>query len=274
MARHGTFDLTEAQRDAWIAQNDLLVKALARLEGAILLEFSIPRMGARIDAVVIVGPVVFVLEFKAGERGLHAADLDQVMDYALDLHHFHEGSHEVWIAPVLVATEAPPTATRIIISPRAEFLLDVSRANGASIADTIAGILQKVTSNPIDTLEWQRRGYKPTPTIIEATLALYRGHSVAEISRSDAGATNLSDTSRTVEEIISEARDRREKAICFVTGVPGAGKTLVGLNVATSTSTAGRSLQCLPFRQRSAGGDPAEALTRDKVVEERREAGK
>src|SRR5262245_420669 len=105
MARFGTFELTEAQRNAWITQNDLLAKAVAHLEGLILLEFSIPRMGARIDAVLVVGSVVFVLEFKAGEKRFHATDIDQVMDYALDLHHFHEGSHDVWIAPIVVATQ-------------------------------------------------------------------------------------------------------------------------------------------------------------------------
>lgn len=275
MARHGTFDLTGAQRDAWVAQNALLLNALAGLEGAIFLEFSIPRMGSRVDAVAIVGGVVFVIEFKVGERHFHAADIDQVMDYALDLHHFHEGSHEVWLAPVLVATEAPLSATTAAGRPRADFLFDVSRANASCLTETIAAVLRNVHSDPIHMDEWRTSGYKPTPTIIEATLALYRGHSVAEISRSDAGATNLTDTSKTVEEIISDARDRKEKAICFVTGVPGAGKTLVGLNVATRHIDSSTDLYSVFL----SGNGPLvailrEALVRDKVQRARREGAK
>ncbi len=272
MARNGTFDLTIAQRDAWLAQSQFLVTALDGLDGVILMEYSIPRMGGRIDAIVIVGPVVFVIEFKVGEIRFHAADIDQVMDYALDLHHFHEGSHKSWIAPVLVATEAPLSAASVGLRPRADFLLDVSTANGTCLGRTISDVLGAVRSDPVHTVEWQRSGYKPTPTIIEATLALYRGHSVAEISRSDAGATNLSDTCQTVEEIIAASRDRREKSICFLTGVPGAGKTLVGLNVATRHIDSKTELYSVFL----SGNGPLvkvlqEALARDKVRKTARE---
>src|SRR5207302_1429795 len=89
---------------------------------------------------------------------------------------------------------------------------------------------------PIDSEAWEQGRYMPTPTIIEAARALYGGHGVDEISRSDAAAVNLSRTSGAINEIIRTSRERDVKAICFVTGVPGAGKTLVGLKVATDHS--------------------------------------
>ena len=108
MARKNDFDLTGTQRDAWLEEAELLQRVLARHTGALYLEFTVPRMGRRIDAVVIIGPVIFVLEFKVGERTFSSQDEDQVVDYALDLHNFHEGSHAAYIAPVLICTRARP----------------------------------------------------------------------------------------------------------------------------------------------------------------------
>jgi hypothetical protein len=275
MARQGTFDLTAAQRDAWIGQNELLSTALAGQQGTIHLEFSIPRMGSRIDAVVIIGPVVFVVEFKVGERHFHQHDLDQVMDYALDLHHFHEASHRTWIAPVLVATESTARSPEIGRPLPAGFLFDVSKTSAQGLAQTFGLVVRQVQSHPVAAEDWERGGYKPTPTIIEATLALYRGHSVVEISRSDAGAKNLTETARTLEEIIVSARQRSEKAICFVTGVPGAGKTLVGLNVATAHIDSKTELYSVFL----SGNGPLvsilqEALARDKVRRTRARGGR
>jgi hypothetical protein len=233
MARRNDFDLTGTQREAWIEQAQLLREALAPYRGSIYLEFTIPRMGARADAVVIIGPVIFVLEFKVGERQFHLQDLDQVVDYALDLRNFHEGSHEAYIAPVLVCTRAPANRRVIPSEVPDSRLFKPARTEAEGLASTLAGILKLVRTQEVAIDRWERSGYKPTPTIIEATLALYRGHSVTDITRSDAGTTNLTRTASTVDEIIRDARKRGRKAVCFVTGVPGAGKTLVGLDAAT-----------------------------------------
>jgi len=91
---------------------------------------------------------------------------------------------------------------------------------------------------PIDPQAWLESGYKPTPTIIEAAQALYRSHQVLEITRSDAGARNLTVTTERLSKIIEEAKSGRQKVICFVTGVPGAGKTLAGLNLITQRTQA------------------------------------
>ena len=112
MALRNDYDLVDTQRGAWLQQSEILQRVLPPYEGSVYLEFSIPRMGRRIDALVIIGPVVFVLEFKIGEREFSSSDIDQVVDYALDLKNFHEGSHGVYIAPVLICTEATARVQR------------------------------------------------------------------------------------------------------------------------------------------------------------------
>jgi len=228
-------------------------------------------MGRRIDAVVIIGAVIFVLEFKVGERDFRMQDMDQVVDYALDLQNFHEGSHNAYIAPVLISTEADEHQERIPDALPRDRMFDVVRTNANSLAPAIKQILNLASGPAIHISKWASSRYKPTPTIIEATLALYRGHSVTEISRTDAGATNLSVTSRTVADIIQTTKAGHEKAICFVTGVPGAGKTLVGLDAATKHIDRKDELYSVFL----SGNGPLvailqEALARDKVRQSRR----
>jgi hypothetical protein len=273
VARQNEFDLTPAQRDAWVEQITALKSAFTPCEGSLYLEFSIPRMGRRIDAVAIVGPLVLVIEFKVGKRTFDLEDLDQVVDYALDLHNFHEGSHSAFIAPILVCTEAPPAQHYIAPLPAAPGVLPVSRTNAASFPAVISTLLRSVPGETIQIKAWEDSGYKPTPTIIEATLALYHGHSVVEIARSDAGAANLNRTSKTVADIIADTRQRSEKAICFVTGVPGAGKTLVGLDAATKHIDRHDELYSVFL----SGNGPLvailqEALARDRVKRSREES--
>ena len=270
MARRNDFDLTGTQRDAWLEEAELLERVLARHTGALYLEFTVPRMGRRIDAVVIIGPVIFVLEFKVGERTFSSQDVDQVVDYALDLHNFHEGSHGAYIAPVLICTRARRDRQRIPGTSPSDRLFDISLTNAEGLAETIDHIVRLVEEPAIRIDQWEESGYKPTPTIIEATLVLYRGHSVTEISRSDAGATNLSKTANTVAAIVEATKARSQKAICFVTSVPGSGKTLVGLDAATKHIDHRDELYSVFL----SGNGPLvgilqEALARDKVRQER-----
>ena len=270
MANEHAFTLTETQRDAWIDQAFLLSDALAEFDGVLHLEFSIPRMGRRIDAVLLIGPVIFVIEFKVGEKRFLAHDIDQVTDYALDLRNFHEGSHTAAIVPILIATRATPRAPAGFGPPPAYGLFAPVRIHPAALAATIRSALAIVRDPDIDPQRWARSGYRPTPTIIEAALALYNGHSVEEISRHDAGAINLGTTSKTVARIIRESKARHEKAICFVTGVPGAGKTLVGLNIATTFMDKADDLHSIYL----SGNGPLvailrEALARDRIRRER-----
>ncbi len=209
MTRHHGFDLTDTQRDAWMEQIYLLQEILATYSGKIYFEFSIPRMGRRIDALVVIDSVIFVIEFKVGASEFLAAALDQVTDYALDLRNFHEGSHEALIAPVLVSTETGMWDGVPDGIPEDKLFAPI-KTNAEGLASVLDGVLRAASGDPLDVGLWESSGYKPTPTIIEATLALYNGHSVAEISRSDAGAINLSKTSSLVTDIIRQSRDEGE----------------------------------------------------------------
>ncbi|MDD9874873.1 MAG: DUF2075 domain-containing protein [Gammaproteobacteria bacterium] len=234
LSKHFPHALLQTQNDAWSQQIKILKATLGayRDRGKLYFEYSIPRLGRRIDAVVLIDNVIFVLEFKIGASEYESSARDQVCDYALDLKNFHETSHIPLVAPVLIASEAPSTA-REIISRHADNSIKPVNANAATLGEIIARILKFADGEHIIADKWERGGYQPTPTIIEAAIALYSGHSVQEISRNDAGAVNLRDTSKTVAEIIKSAKEDSRKAICFVTGVPGAGKTLIGLDIAT-----------------------------------------
>lgn len=258
------FELIQSQRDAWIAQTALLQTTLQGLSGELFLEFTIPRMGRRIDAILIVGSILFVVEFKVGETRFDRADIDQVWDYALDLKNFHAGSHEVPIVPILVATDAQ--TTDLALTADHDGVYRPMRVGGQGLRVAIDRANSAIPGLPIDADKWARSSYRPTPTIVEAARALYAQHSVEAIARFDAGTKNLSITSARIEALVDEAKREKQKIICFVTGVPGAGKTLVGMNVATCRHEADASSHAVFL----SGNGPLvavlrEALTRDEV---------
>lgn len=228
------FPVEPTQTGAWVQQIEILQSSLKGKEGQVYFEYSIPRMGQRIDVLLILGPVIFVLEFKVGAKEFTSYAIDQVVDYALDLKNFHETSHKQIIAPILIATEAVAGLFAVSATANEPTLLDPIKCSSSQLTAVLEAILQFASGPKINPADWENGHYCPTPTIVEAAMALYRGHSVEEISRSDAGAEDLLKTTQTISEIIENSKDNRRKSICFVTGVPGAGKTLVGLNVATS----------------------------------------
>ena len=233
LVRSSGFSIEQPQRDAWLEETRILKNVLSSVEGSIYFEYAIPRMGKRIDVVLLIGSVIFVLEFKVGEREFTSYALNQAWDYALDLKNFHETSREYAIAPIVIATNAPPATPVISTTPHNDKVLSPIRCNVELLSLVIERVLDFAEGALIDPTQWESGRYSPTPTIIEAAMALYNNHSVSDISRSDAAAINLTVTSETILEIIESARANSFKAICFVTGVPGAGKTLVGLNIAT-----------------------------------------
>ncbi len=268
LATNNEFTLLGTQRDAWLTQLELLQSSLVGLTGSIFLEFNIPRIGRRIDVVLLVGPVVFVIEFKVGESAFERSAVDQVWDYALDLKNFHEASHTVSIIPILVATGA--TLSRPLhLSADEDNVYHPVLVSIAGLREAIDCALRTVTGAGVDGPRWSRAPYRPTPTIVEAARALYAQHSVEAIARFDAGAKNLRITSQRIEGLVDEAKTHRRKLICFVTGVPGAGKTLVGLNVATQRRAAGETHAVF-----LSGNGPLvavlhEALTRDEVARQK-----
>jgi len=234
LTRHHQFALEELQRNAWILQIFILKKQLSLLPDCHLaFEYAIPRMGKRVDVIIIYSRVVFVLEFKVGETEFKNSAKEQALDYSIDLKNFHEQSHGRSIIPMVVATEGKDCIPELEKYPDGVYHpIKSNKNNFASHIQYIASKINEIL--PMNAFEWLNSIYKPTPTIIEAAQALYKGHSVSDISRSDSGAINLSTTSENILKIIDHSKKAKRKSICFITGVPGAGKTLAGLNIANA----------------------------------------
>ena len=232
LTRNHQFALEDLQRNAWISQILILKKSLTELPGCyVAFEYAIPRMGKRIDIVLLYQGIVFALEFKVGEKNYPNPALEQSLDYAVDLKNFHEQSHSRAIVPIVIATEA--VDNDLAIQSYTDRVYHPIKSNQNNFVSHIKQLADEINEEQaLDPVEWIESIYKPTPTIIEAAQALYKGHSVKEISRSDSGAVNLGATSETIAEIIDSSKTKNRKSICFITGVPGAGKTLAGLNIA------------------------------------------
>ena len=225
------FSTTDLQKNAWRKEIDILQDQLRSVEnGDIAFEYTIPRMGHRIDVVCIIHGLIFLLEFKVGDSEYRKSTADQVMDYALDLKYFHELSADRYIIPISIPTEAPSVCNEV--SFMEDKISNVLKCTKDNIGLTINSVLSSVQDQDLSIADWINSRYAPTPTIIEAAQAMYRNHSVKDISRNDAGAHNLTATTETINQIIDDCKRNHKKAICFVTGVPGAGKTLAGLNIA------------------------------------------
>ena len=231
LAKNHEFDLEEQQKNAWIGEIKILKEELKEFSsGHILFEYSIPRMGRRVDAIFLYAGVVFVIEFKVGEEEYKQNAIDQALDYAVDLKNFQAGSHDIQLAPILIATKAPNKD--MFYKKYEDGIFYPFLCNTDNLKVAIRQVSKNFAGAPINPTEWENSQYKPTPTIIEAAQALYRGHSVKEISRSDSGAINLNKTADAINQIIDLSKKQKLKSICFITGVPGAGKTLAGLNLA------------------------------------------
>ena len=225
---HSNRTLEELQINAWRKQILILQEQLKDFEGQIYFEFAIPRMGKRVDNIVIINDVIFVIEFKVGDGGYENYAKDQVIDYTVDLKNFHEGSHNTKLIPVLVATNAENCKEPIL---NVIYHNSVAKSNQYNLAETLKNYID-YNGKQVDIEYWENSIYKPTPTIVEAAQALYKGHNVKEITRSDSGTINLSKTADCINSVIESSKSNNLKSICFVTRVPGAGKTLAGLNIA------------------------------------------
>ena len=232
----------ETQLRAWAWEIDILRNALTGLPGhwRLLLEYPLVRLGRIIDAVLVTDRAVLVFEFKAFNNALSADARRQVEDYALDLRDFHTGSRHHVIIPILVAGTGKPAAQQ------GGFLLadvtDVYTALPDALGSLVADLLGRIPPGNIDIESWERAAYRPVPTIIEAARDLYAKHGVSDIRAARADTMDLSKTTDSIQQAIREARETHQNLILFVTGIPGAGKTLCGLNAVFSCDTDGTFL--------------------------------
>jgi hypothetical protein len=231
LTRNHAFALEEQQRDAWLKEIEISKKEIRNFtSGYVIFEYSIPRMGKRADVILVINGLVFVMEFKINEKQYKNYDIDQCYGYVLDLKYFHEQSYNIKIIPILIATDAVDFSNTF--DQDGDGVFKPIRCNKNNLGKTVHILSQQFGGNYLDPIKWENSNYKPTPTIIEAAQALYQGHSVKEISRSDSGAENLSRTADTINNIIEKSKKEKTKSICFIAGVPGSGKTLAGLNLA------------------------------------------
>lgn len=225
------FSAEDLQKNTWNREIEILKRELSQfLDGYIIFEYTIPRIGNRIDNIVIYKGIIFLLEFKVGEKKYPSYAIEQVTDYAFDLSYFHKESHNKLLVPILISTNAHSVKQEIRISK--DNVLETICCNEYEIAKYITEVSLKFIQDEIIPNDWINSLYMPTPTIIEAAQALYLGHNVEDISRNDASAKNLNQTTKAINKIIDYSKAHNRKSICFITGVPGAGKTLAGLNIA------------------------------------------
>lgn len=238
---HG--DALTTTRDAWLSEIYIMKDVLSSFSdrnGQIIFEYDIPRLGKRIDVVLLLEGIIFCLEFKVGEAKILECDIDQVLDYALDLKNFHKFSHSKIIVPILIATKYNSSSTQIKLSVYDDRVVNPLICGENSLVDLLIKVLNHFPNeSPVDP-NWIISPYAPTPTIIEAARSLYENHTVENITRHEADKVSTDRTIEYILDVIQKSKINHKKSICFVTGVPGAGKTLVGLDVAIRQTYQGK----------------------------------
>ena len=221
-------------REAWREEISVLKDALRNFDndGEIIFEYDIPRLGKRIDVVLLLKGIIFCIEFKVGASRILETDIDQVLDYALDLKNFHKFSDDRIIVPILVATKYQNLSSNIQMSVYDDKVVNPLVTGETGIANLIVKVLEYFPNESPVNPSWVISPYAPTPTIIEAAKTLYENHSVENITRHEADKVSTDRTIAYILKVVQDSKRENKKSICFVTGVPGAGKTLVGLEVA------------------------------------------
>ena len=223
---------------AWKAELPLLRDALRHVPDSdawrVLLEFDIPRLGGRLDAVLLSPHAIFAIEFKIGATRVDNAARAQLHGYALDLQDFHGGSRNRSILPILVATASSSGAVALpLFVGGAAAVMETNAADFAELLQQLGRLAATVAATlPVAVADWEAAPYAPVLNVIQAACRLYARHDVAEIASMRSDAFNLSLTANRIETILHGAEAERRHVILFVTGIPGAGKTLCGLNAA------------------------------------------
>jgi len=223
---------------SWLHQIAILKKACGAMvqkcpdagQWGLLFEYQMFRLHRRIDAVLLAEDLVIVIEFKIGSNQYDQAGITQVEDYALDLRDFHAATRGKYVIPILCASEAPAKPPQYLMFT--DEVSNVLLANGENLASVLLWALNQTPrgGGALGIEEWESAAYSPVPNIIDAAEMLYAAHNVEEIHSALAEQQNLTETTDRLIKIIADAQENQRRAICFVTGVPGSGKTLVGLN--------------------------------------------
>ena len=259
-------DINDETAQSWVEEIDTLREALEAYSGrgSLYFEYNIPRMGRRADVIVLIDGVVFVVEYKTAEQRFTREAMVQVWDYALDLKNFQEGCLDRILIPILVAPKEKDSHCHLTLKHFEDMVYEPLMVNRKKLSEVFESVLEGVVYKDKPTLDddqWAKSGYSPTPTIIEAAIALYEENTVEEITKHGG---DIDKASEELCHIIDHCREKKRKAICFITGVPGAGKTLIGLNTAIDQFNRGEKAVYL------SGNFPLvevlqEALTRDYV---------
>lgn len=265
-------DINDDTSNSWVEEIEILKHILApyKERGSVYFEYNIPRMGRRADVILVIDELIFILEFKtAGSRFTHDA-ITQVWDYALDLKNFQEGSLNRIIVPILVAPSERDKNCKFSLVHFEDNVYEPLQTNANRLSEVFSIALTQIPHDKIEHSDdrdeqWAKSGYEPTPTIIEAAIALYEENTVEDITKHGG---DIDKASAELSRIIDYCRDNKRKAICFITGVPGAGKTLIGLNTAIDQFNRGEKAVYL------SGNFPLvevlqEALTRDFIRREK-----
>lgn len=274
LTRSSIHDVNNETSSSWLEEIHILKKILKSYSnrGHVYFEYNIPRMGRRADVIFLIDGVVFVLEFKTAEQKFSREAIVQVWDYALDLKNFQEGSLDRVLVPIVVAPKERNSNCFLDLKVFEDDVYEPLRSNEQMLSSCIEKVLaargkEKFSPSELDDV-WAKSGYSPTPTIVEAAVALYENNTVDDITKHGG---DIDKTSDELCRIIDYCRDNKRKAVCFVTGVPGAGKTLIGLNAAIDQYKRGGKAVYL------SGNFPLvevlqEALTRDYVRREKNNA--
>lgn len=238
LTQTNAFDSRRTTIASWKEEINTLKIALGNYreeDGFVAFEYTIPRVDGRIDCVVGLRGILFVMEFKTGETQDVDADKEQLAQYVADLKNYHFESYDIPVAPMWVVPSADIPVARVMRPTTNENIFGMMSVCDATISDVMNKILTSDYANRkgLDANNWLHSPYCPTSNIVEAARKLYANHQVKDINRSDAKGEDLVRTTDTIIGLINQAKARNEKYLCMVTGVPGAGKTLIGLSIAT-----------------------------------------
>ena len=229
----------DTQLHAWRQQIALLRTVLHDLPRTwqVLFEYPLLRLGRRIDTIVLTEAAILVLEFKVGATALTTLDRQQTEDYALDLFDFHAESRAHPVVPILVATQAKPPANQWPLLWHG--VTPVFAASAITLGPLLREFATRIPepARPLDDRAWESAPYRPVPTIVEAATMLYNRHGVADIAAARADVGNLGRTTDAIRRAVEAAHGERRREVLFVTGIPGAGKTLCGLNAVFGATT-------------------------------------